>query len=502
MKFSKIEFYKTGNILTLFCSVFILLSMNISNVEAELIGTDDLKVTEHRISIVQYNDPHSITVYDEFWILNRGEEPYRNLVFNSLPEDIKLEEGMFCYISENADHICYPWKHDENNYYYWDDNYVILPKNYATNFDFEIKIRSESNSSNENSIIKTIDSKSDDVVILNEFDTWGWVRDGFNRGWSIIVNFTINNSENRSEIFEIDTLGIPPGLKIELYLDNNSNSLFDSSDILLGFDSDYDGKIRSMPDFDIDGNGIPEVNISALENKSFLIYLRADYLIHFLTKYEKRINPSKDGIFQFNKYTLYDTSLIRIFIIPHEDISVQNDEIEFEKQMSEGNLYYYGEWSGKKDSELTIRLKDETINTNDQNFKIFIIVFILFLFAMVLVVIAVNRSRKKKAVRTKKVKKEKELKKKHKTGKQNGKGKEKTSHIKTNTKKKREEQEQLVKSTKVSLGESLEKKENSGKHKQKTSKALKRLEEDYSSGKIDKDIYEELKNKYTEQERD
>jgi len=56
-------------------------------------GEDKLRITEHRISIVQDEDSDSFTVYDEFWIANRGQEPYFNFVYNSLPEDITIEEG-------------------------------------------------------------------------------------------------------------------------------------------------------------------------------------------------------------------------------------------------------------------------------------------------------------------------------------------------------------------------------------------------------------------------
>ncbi len=466
MKFSNTKFHNTRCILILFFSVSILLSINLSIVEGELTGTEVLKVSEHRVSIVQHEeDPHSITVFDEFWIENRGDGPYRNVVFNSLPDDITIEEGMFCYISENGDHTCYPWKHEDYNYY-WEGNYTVLPTNYARSFDFEIKIYPISNNSDILSISKVVDSTSAQVTNLIELDTWAWVRDGFYRGWTTFINFTINNPFNRTEIYELENLRVPPGVRFEIYIDNNSNYKYETTDILMGFDGDYNGVLEPLSIYDSNENSIPDLEIPAYENRSFLIYLRADYSLHFLTKYQKSINPSNDGIIEINKKTIYDTSLMRVFIIPHEGFSIETGDVEIEKRESEGSLFFYGEWSGVKNDEVTFKLKERTVKNNNSNNEIFIIL-IFFLLAALLITIIIFRSQKNKAAQKKKIMD---------SNKRQGSEFEK-SRSKKNGKRSKNIDDSMVKSQ---------------------SKALKRLEEDYKSGRLGKEIYEELKKRYME----
>jgi hypothetical protein len=486
MNFWRIKLHSIVFYLIFIFTVFTLFTFNFSNVDADLIGTDDLRITEHRISIVQNEDADTLTVFDEFWISNRGSEPYNNIVFNTLPESIIIEDGMFCLISEKGEHTCYDWRHENNNYY-WLGNYVILPKDYAKTFEFEISIQSMSNSSNLTTISKTVDSNSGQVDDLREIDSWGWVREGFYRGWTTFMNFTIENLKNNTESFEIDLLKIPPGLKIELYLDKNSNSLFEKTDTLLGFDSDYDGKMEPVPGYDFDNDDIIDVNISALENRTFLIYLRADYSIHFLTQYHKTITPSDKGIIDFKKSTLYDTSLLRFFVIPKEDTFVENDNIDFEKRVSEGSsgdtIYYYGEWSGNRDNEVTIKLKDETVNNEGSGFDFLIFVFILLLALILIIFIVIRKQRRKQSEAT-------QLRRAKKRGvvkprKVSAKSKTKTkATATTKIKKKKPSSDEEV---------TLEGMDTS---KRKVAKALKRLTEDYKSGRIDEELYNELREKY------
>jgi hypothetical protein len=265
----------------------------------------------------------------------------------------------------------------------------------------------------------------------------------------------------------------------------------------MGFDSDYNGKLEPVLDYDNDTNNIPDVHISAFENKSFLIYLRADYSLHFLTKYQKIIEPTEKGFINFYKLTLYDTAMMRIFIIPHEDVSVQNDvnDIDFEKRLSEGasgeTLYYYGEWSGGRDNEVKVRLKDEKIKTNDTDsgFFMFLIIFIL---AILLLTIIVFRSHKRKTARIKEAKKRRALQ------KEQGPDKSKSGSRKVGKKTRKQRLEVKEKQKREQIEDSPENNKSSIERKQKikTSEALKRLEEDYQSGRLDKEIYEELKKRY------
>jgi hypothetical protein len=118
-------------------------------------SSSDLRVNEHRISFVQEDDLNTVTVIDEFWITNQGTEPFFEYVFNALPEDIHTHTGMICKISETGGHSCYPWVHENNNYY-WESAYVILPKNYATEFNLEINAYSIENQTMNTSITKEL----------------------------------------------------------------------------------------------------------------------------------------------------------------------------------------------------------------------------------------------------------------------------------------------------------------------------------------------------------
>ena len=76
----------------IFLISFIFLSFQISPSQAASgkFGEGELRISEHRLSIVQDENTNLFTVYDEFWITNIGEEPYYNLVYNSLPEEIAM----------------------------------------------------------------------------------------------------------------------------------------------------------------------------------------------------------------------------------------------------------------------------------------------------------------------------------------------------------------------------------------------------------------------------
>jgi hypothetical protein len=436
-------------------------------------GEDGLKISEHRLSVVQDEKTNLFTVYDEFWITNSGEEPYNNLVYNSLPEEIAIEEGMFCKISEAGEHTCFDWRHQNNNYF-WDGNYVILPKNYAKKFELKIQATSIENKTNSFTINKLVDSSSEAVEELIETDDWNWIRDGFYHGWRTFVNFTIKNTKNQSETFELEIFDFPAGVRLELVEDSNANSIFDSPDNLMAFDSDYDGKWESVPTSDSDNNSVPDISLNASESRSFLVYLRADYKLHFLTKYQKQIEPSSDGIVEFNKKTIYDTSLMRVYIIPNEKTSIYDSEINFEKRLSEDTLYYYGEWSGNRDNEVTFQLKKETINTidsNDPSDQILSISVIIILVVLLLAIIGFRAKMKKdKEIRAKEIERKKRLM-----------AKKKKAEVKTRTSK--------------AAPKKIEKTE-------KQTKALSRLEEDYKAGNLDEEIYEELKERYSSIEED
>lgn len=447
------------------CSFSVFISINyIGSIDAENtnFGANNLEVTEHRITVLQEEGSNLITVQDEFWIINKDNKPYYGFISNWLPNDISTEHGMFCQISEKGDHTCYPWN-AVNNYYYWSGNFVILPDNYATNFNLEIItniLNNDTNDTNSKTITHEIDTASKEINKLIEPDPWAWVREGFYHGWNLVFNFSLKNKYNESMTFEINNQNLPPGVKIELYFDSDNNTILSDNDTLISFDRDFDGKWDASPYYDSNGNNIPDIQLPGNNSETFFVYVRADYMLHFLSKYNQDFRPEAGGSVDFIKETIYDTDMLRIFIVPNSDTNLNNNEISFQERHSEGNMFYYGEWKGAKETELKIHLTSET-EDKDEKFDQYIIGMVI-IFSIILIAIIIARVNKKKHQQ------------------------KEAQRIKRTVK---------VKQTKKPG--SIRKKAGEQNKKQKRSKALKRLEEDYEAGMIDKEIYEELKEKYS-----
>ncbi|MDP6156948.1 MAG: hypothetical protein QF682_12560 [Candidatus Thermoplasmatota archaeon] len=249
-------------------------------------GFIGLEVSEHRISLSQLDDLNTISVQDEFWIRNSGKEPYYGLVYNWLPDDIYTSEGMTCKVSETGGHSCFGWNRENNNYY-WDTSNVILPENYAERFDLDINAYSIDDTTNKTTHTRNINSSSPDSEIMVESDDWGWVREGFKRGWKSILNFTVGNNIGKKSTFEINNSGVPAGLTLELYEDSTDDGRLNKNDTLVGYDKDHDGYWDAAPNFDSDENGIPDISLVRNENKTFFVYIKANYMLHFFSLRKK-----------------------------------------------------------------------------------------------------------------------------------------------------------------------------------------------------------------------
>ncbi len=510
---------------------------------SEVIGSNILKVDEHRISIFQENQENVLLVQDEFWVSNTGNEPFFGYAYNNLPDDITIDEGMFCQVSETGDHICFQWLHENNNYF-WAGNYVILPKNYANDFEFVINITSINNQSITYNITKKIDSTTEDLEKLVESDPGGWTREGFEHGWTLIFNFTINNTNNVTDIFEFKNLKVPPGLRFSLYVEANNNGSLDFDDPIIGFESNYDGFWEAWEGYDTNLNYIPDISLKGNESKTFYVYLRADYRLHFLTKYKKSYEPSKDGMITFNKETIYDTTLMRVFVVLKLNGVVKSDSLSFQERQSEDHYFLYGEWSGSKSQEISIELEGEAPSTfvtagdtiNREN-GLIITILLIGIVLLVAIMFRVNHrkklrekerslrkaSKKKSAVKSKRnvaiatsgATKSKPTNKK--TGEMEYGGLlEKRAHYKKiiNRLKVKEYEDEVEKEMEMEICREFEKKLKSTElaikkieaaqpnkipeaSKQRYPKAIRRLEEDYEAGRIDKEIYDELKKNYT-----
>jgi len=363
-------------------------------------GFVDLEVAEHRISLTQQDDLNTISVQDEFWIRNSGNEPYYGLIYNWLPDDINTGEGMTCKVSETGGHRCFGWNRENNNYY-WDTSNVILPENYAKRFDLEITTYSVDDPTIKTTHTREIDSSSPDSEIMIETDEWGWARDGFNRGWKSILNFTIGNNIGENPTIEINNSRVPRGLTLELYVDNNDDGWLNENDSLVAYDNDHDGYWESVADFDSDNNGIPDISIEN-ENKTFFVYMKANYMLHFFTLYEKYFEPSDNGTITISKQTNYGTSLMRVFVIPKSGTPLGNDDISFQRKSSGSSEYYYGEWNGDEGKEISFELKGALLTPGNENDKQIVtgknnnqvaITLILGIITVVLVVFIILRKR-------------------------------------------------------------------------------------------------------------
>jgi hypothetical protein len=309
-------------------------------------------------------------------------------------------------------------------------------------------------------------------ITLIEADSWGWAREGFNRGWISILNFTVPNEYNSSMVMELNSLQVPPGVKYELYIDNNNDSLIDLNDTLIAFDNDYDGYLNPTPDYDSDQDGHPEVTVTSYENKTFLVYLRADYMYHFLSKYHKTIDPTGKSEIIFKKQTVYDTTLMRIFLDTDYEVPQKNDDIEYEEKQSGTNYFYYGEWTGEKDNDLEFLLEVEsdeessTSSPDQDNQRALTIILILIIIVSTLIVGSMAYGR---------------IGKKHK----------KTSPVKKKSSKAKSTKDHSTKKKKHGKSEKIADK--------KLQKALRQLEEDYEAGELDEDVYHELREQYQKQ---
>jgi hypothetical protein len=510
-----------------------------------VVGSSILKVDEHRISLFQEGAGNTLSVQDEFWISNAGNEPFYGYAYNRLPDDIYASDnGMFCQVSETGGHSCFSWLHENNNYY-WDGNYVLLPENYADDFEFAINITSINNRSITHNITKEINSTNEDLVNLIESDTWGWVRDGFEHGWTLIFNFTINNTNNETDIFDLDHIKIPAGLRFSLYYEKNNNGSLDINDPVIGFDGNYDGRWEAAGDYDSNDNNIPDISIDGNESMTFYVYVRADYRLHFLTAYKKDYNPSGAGIIQYNKDTLYDTELMRVFVVPKSDGMVESDSLFLQERSSETDFFYYGEWSGNKNQEIRIKLEGEVPDSVSKSGSSVdresgLIIALVLVSLVILVAIMVRARRQKKYTmimsHTGNFKIRKDM-----TGRKDQiRGRKRIKSVKKRqskpefddmdynelmkeraqfkkiikrfkTKEYTDEVEKEIESkicrefevklktvekaiTRIEAQQLLETDEEA---KQRYIKAIMRLEEDYEEGRIDKDIYNELKNNYT-----
>jgi hypothetical protein len=360
--------------------------------------SDDLEITEHRLTLIQEEEVNTVSVIDEFWITNEGNEPYYGFVYNRLPEDIYTREGMTCKVSETGGHSCFGWEHEDYNYF-WNSYNVILPKNYATKFNLEISASSINDELINTTIKKEMGSASENVETMVEPDEWGWKRDGFYRGWKSIFNFNLSNEQSDPEQFEIKNLKIPEGLIFEIYIDDNDNQFLDRNDSLLTYDSNYNGFLNSVQKYDSDTNGIPDIELKANENKTLFVYLRADYTLHFYSKFQKTFDPSKDGSIKYSKDTIYDTSFMRVFAIPKNDFKTSNGDISFEKMNPGGNEFYYGTWSGAKNDQVSISFNGETgsnFGNNNATTDFEILIFIVIIFLIIISIIIYMSLRKKR----------------------------------------------------------------------------------------------------------
>lgn len=537
-------------IISITSAAFVQLHFNINSQAAqnngagsEVIGTDVLKVDEHRIHIIQEPQANVLTVQDEFWVSNTGNDPFFGYAYNNLPDDITIDEGMFCQVSETGGHSCFQWLHENNNYF-WAGNYVILPENYATDFDFVINITSINNQSITYNITKKIDSTTEGLEKLVESDPGDWTREGFEHGWTLIFNFTINNTNNVTDIFEFKNLKVPPGLRFSLYVEANNNGSLDFDDPIIGFESNYDGFWEAWEGYDNNSNNIPDVSLNSNESKTFYVYLRADYRLHFLTKYRKVYDFSDDGTITFNKETIYDTKLMRVFIVPKLDGGVNSDALLFQERHSEGHYFLYSEWSGTKNQKLSIKIEGEEPststsagNTIDRENGLIIAIFLIGIVLLAATMFRLNRRKKlreKERALKKASGKRSAVKSKisvaiattgpHKskpTNKKTGKMEygellEKRDHYKKiiNRLKSQAYEDEAEKEMEMEICREFEKKLKSTNEaikkfeanqtnkipeatKQRYLKAIKRLEEDYEAGRIDREIYDELKKNYS-----
>ncbi len=429
-------------------------------------GFDNLEVAEHRISLTQENDLNRISVQDEFWIRNRGSKPYYGLVYNWLPDDIDTSEGMTCKVSETGGHSCFGWSRDRNNYY-WDTQNVILPENYAKQFDFEIEARSIDEPEDTTSYTRKVDSGSTDSDIMVETDEWGWVREGFTRGWKSILNFSVVNNAGKRSIYEINNSGIPAGLTLEMYADSNEDGWLNNNDTLVGYDSDHDGYWEAASTFDSNKNGIPDINLESNEKKTFFVYIKANYMLHFFSLYEKMFEPTENGTIKISKETLYGTSLMRVFVIPKTGPPVGIEEISFQKRSSGNSDYYYGEWEGDQGTEISFELMGALPNTGEKKAddnqdggrnsdNQLAITLMLVAIGIVLTIFIILRKRLTR----------------------------KMDNV-TNTSENSSER----------ISHDINE-EKTGERKRKSLEALMGLEDDYESGSLDEEVYLELRERY------
>jgi hypothetical protein len=513
-----------------FPSLFIEDSAEASSTRAPA-TTSELVVTEHRISVVM-EDGNRNTVQDEFWVSNTGTEPYFGSIYTWLPDRFTAEDGMFCQISETGGHTCHTWLH-EGNIYYWDGYYSILPKDYATDFELKVTVSSKENQSNYTELFEQINADSEVVEHLIEPDSWGWIRTGFYRGWVAFFNLTIPNNNAEDQKFQFNHSKIPAGVKFEIYLDNDNDRLVTNNDTLLGYDSDYDGFINPSPQFEVNRSnessdivqkGIIEFPILNTDNTTVLVYLRADYTYHFLSKYQTYSESIDDKTSILNKQTIYDTQLMRVFVVPNDDISFEPGDISFQKRQSGSDVYYYGEWQGLEGEEVDVKLivesssenRDEAKNNaqNDSNiFVLIIIIAIILAGAMVFrsrrakyyaEIEAIDDERKPGEEAKKKTKRTKTT--KPKTDLSQLLGKKRMLKKKIEEIKAKEFENEIERDIDIEMCSQLEIKLNNLEREIKRVKAaqtkkpeaLIRLEADHKAGVIDKDIYNELKEKYRE----
>jgi hypothetical protein len=365
-----------------------------------------------------------------------------------------------------------------------------------------------------------------------EVDDWGWIREGFYRGWKVLFDFNISNENNETEHFELKNVKIPKGIILEIYADSNNDSIFDANDTLLGFDRDLDGEWDSVQGFDTNQNNLPEIAIEPKANTTFFVFLRADYNLHFYAKFQKVIEPLSDGTLTYSKKTIYDTSLMRVFVVPKKDIETNNGDISFTKMDSGSSIFYYGEWDGSENSEIQINLRGEApgqkTSTQDNQNEIITFLFVIILVIILIGVMAFRRKQEKtKLERSKNIEKSHTGIKKPRTIRESQDmaskaSKQKVSRVEyqrllkkrkklrsmLNRIKAKEFEDDTEKEIELELASELEvklkkveselKKKKVILNKQKTgkTKALKRLEEDYKAGSLDKEIYIELKKKY------
>jgi hypothetical protein len=382
------------------------------------------------------------------------------------------------------------------------------------------------------SITKELGSESENVEEMIEVDDWGWIREGFYRGWKVLFDFNISNENNETEHFELKNVKIPKGIILEIYADSNNDSIFDANDTLLGFDRDLDGEWDSVQGFDTNQNNLPEIAIEPKANTTFFVFLRADYNLHFYAKFQKVIEPLSDGTLTYSKKTIYDTSLMRVFVVPKKDIETNNGDITFTKMDSGSSTFYYGEWKGSENSEIQINLRGEApgqkTSTQDNQNEIITFLFVIILVIILIGVMAFRRKQEKtKLERSKNIDKSRTGIKKSRTIRESQdiaseESKPKVSRVeyqrllKKRKKlrsmlrriKAKEFEDDTEKEIELELASELEvklkkveselKKKKVILNKQKTgkTKALKRLEEDYKAGSLDKEIYIELKKKY------